>query len=93
MYDDNFQANILMTEIVKKRVNKGIKCYEIKWNNYELTSIEPQTAVNRRYPNEVSIFEDMHTKSLRKTKKKSNLYFIVGIYWLICLVSTNTIIR
>jgi len=84
MYDDNFQANILMTEIVKKRVSKGIKCYELKWNNYEITSIEPQTAVKRRYPNEVLIYEDMHTTS-RKTKKKSNLYLIFGIYCFICL--------
>jgi hypothetical protein len=74
MYDDKFQANILMTEIIKKRINKGIKCYEIKWNNYEITSIEPQTAVQRRYPNEVSIYEDMHTTSSKKMKKKSNLY-------------------
>lgn len=77
MYDDNFQANILMTEIVKKRVNKGIKCYEIKWNNYEITTIEPQTAVKRRYPNEVLIYEDKHTTSSRKTKKKSNLYLVL----------------
>lgn len=74
MYDDKLQANILMTDIVKKRVNKGIQCYEIKWNNYEITSIEPQIAVQRRYPNEVSIYEEMHTKPAKKTKKKSNLY-------------------
>ncbi|XP_060873561.1 flap endonuclease GEN [Metopolophium dirhodum] len=85
MYDDKFQANILMTEIVKKRVNKGIKCYEIKWNNYEITSIEPQTAVQRRYPNEVSIYEDMHSTSSRKIKKKitnhdNNLFDITNTF-------------
>ncbi|XP_060835112.1 flap endonuclease GEN [Rhopalosiphum padi] len=74
MYDDKFQANILMTEIIKKRINKGIKCYEIKWNNYEITSIEPQTAVQRRYPNEVSIYEDMHTTSSKKMKKKITIH-------------------
>ncbi|XP_025200193.1 flap endonuclease GEN isoform X2 [Melanaphis sacchari] len=74
MYDDKFQANILMTEIIKKRVNKGIKCYEIKWNNYEITTIEPQKAVQRRYLNEVSIFEDMHTTSSKKVKKKVTIH-------------------
>ncbi|XP_026806893.1 flap endonuclease GEN [Rhopalosiphum maidis] len=74
MYDDKFQANVLMTEIIKKRVNKGIKCYEVKWNNYKITSIEPQTAVQRRYPNEVSIYEDMHTTSSKKMKKKITIH-------------------
>lgn len=77
LYDDKFQANILMSEIIKKRINKGIKCYEIKWNNYEITSIEPQTAVQRRYPNEVSIYEDTHTKSSKKLKKTGNLYLVL----------------
>lgn len=76
MHDDIFQANILMTKIIKKRINKGIKCFEIKWNNYEITTIEPQTAVQIRYPKEVSIYEDIHTKTSKKTKKKSNSYFM-----------------
>lgn len=72
MHDKNIEANIQMTEIVKKRVNKGIKCYEIKWNNYEKTTIEPQIAVQKRYPNEVMNYEDVHTQLLsKKTKKKS----------------------
>jgi hypothetical protein len=70
MYDNNFQANVLMNEIVKKRVNKGIKCYEIKWNNYETTTTEPQTAVLLRYPIKVSIYEERFSN---KTQK-SNLY-------------------
>lgn len=74
LYDDTFQANILMSEIIKKRINKGIKCYEIKWNNYEITSIEPQTAVQRRYPTEVSIYEDMHTTSSKKIIKKVTIH-------------------
>jgi len=74
IYDDALQANILMTEIVKKRVNKGIKCYEIKWNNYNITTNEPQIAVQIRYPEEVLIYENIHTKPTKKKKNKSNLY-------------------
>lgn len=61
-----------MTKIVKRRVNKGVKCYEIKWNNYEKTTIEPQIAVKKRYPNEVMNYEDVYTQLFtKKTKKKS----------------------
>lgn len=74
IHDNNLQANILLTEIVKKRVNKGIKCYEIKWNNYEMTTIEPLAAVQLRYSKEVSLFESIHSKSSNKTKKKGNFY-------------------
>lgn len=83
-YDDNFQANISMKTIVKKRVNKGIKCYEIKWNNYEIATIEPQSAVQKRYPEVSSLYEDMHTKCSNKPKKKGNFnilfYFILFNY-------------
>lgn len=72
MHDDLVQANILMIEIVKKRVNRGIECYEIKWNNYDITTNEPQVAVNIRYPKEVSTYENAHKKLTKKTKKKSN---------------------
>lgn len=70
MYDNNLQANILMTDILKKRVNKGIKCYEIRWNNYETTTTEPQTAVQLRYPIKVSVYEEKCSNKI----KKSNLY-------------------
>lgn len=72
MYDDKLLANISMSSIVKKRVNKGIKCYEIKWNNYELVTIEPQIAVQKRYPKEASSYEDMLCCHSNKPKKKSN---------------------
>lgn len=65
-----------MTKIIKKCIYKGVKCFEIKWNNYEVTTIEPQTAVQKRYPKEVTIYEDIHTKPSKKTKKKSNLCFL-----------------
>lgn len=82
MHDNNIQANISMAKIIKKRINKGIKCYEIKWNSYEKTTIEPQVAVQVRYPKEVLIYEDMHTKvSKNKTKKKSKFLFFIS--WLI----------
>jgi len=72
IHDNHIQANISLSKIIKKRVNKGIKCYEIKWNSYEKTTIEPQLAVQMKYPNEVLIYEDMHSKvSRNKTKKKS----------------------
>lgn len=80
MYDDNLQANISMDSIIKKRVNKGIRCYEIKWNNYELVTIEPQLAVQKRYPKVVSSYEDMHSNSSNKPKKKSNHNFIFFNY-------------
>lgn len=72
IHDDLLQANILMTKIIKKRVNKRIKSYEVKWNNYDITTNEPKVAVQMRYPKEVTIYEDTHTKS---TKQKSNLCF------------------
>lgn len=74
MHDDSLSANIFMTGILKKRVNKGIKCYEIKWNNYEIITIEPQSAVQNRYPIEVSSYENIHAKPLKKTKKKSIIH-------------------
>lgn len=75
MYDDNLLANISMSSIVKKRVNKGIKCYEIKWSNYELVTIEPQIVVQKRYPNEASSYEDMQCSRSNKAKKKCNYIF------------------
>lgn len=74
IYDDEHQTNILISKIIKKRVNKGIKCYEVKWNNYEMTTIEPQRAVQIRYPKEVSAYENMQSKSSNKTKQKSKLF-------------------
>lgn len=69
-----------MTKIVKKRISKGIKCYEISWSNYSLTTIEPQIAVQSRYPDQVKIYEDVHSKSSKnKTKQKRN-YYILNIF-------------
>lgn len=81
MYDNNLQANVLMTEIVKKRVNKGIRCYEIKWNNYERTTTEPQKSVQLRYPKEVSIYEERFSN---KAKKSTFFHFI-------CLINTHNL--
>ncbi|VVC30028.1 Hypothetical protein CINCED_3A001523 [Cinara cedri] len=74
MHDDNLQANILLNKIIKKRVHKGIKSYEIKWNNYDLTTIEPLAAVQLRYSKEVLIYEDIDSKFSNKTKRKGMVY-------------------
>lgn len=79
IHDNNLQADILLTKIVKKRISKGIKSYEIKWNNYEMTTIEPLTAVQLRYSKEVLMYEDIHSKSSNK-KTKSNLYLFYYIF-------------
>lgn len=76
MYDDNLLANISMSSIVKKRVNRGIKCYEIKWNNYELVTIEPQIAVQKRYSKEALSYENTLCCRSNKPKKKSNCIFL-----------------
>lgn len=77
IHDHECQANISMKEIIKKRVNKGISCYEIKWNHYEKATIEPQTAVQKRYSNEVSMYENTHNKPSRKKKEKSNSLIMI----------------
>lgn len=63
------QTNISLNKIVKKRINKGISCYEIKWNNFEMTTLEPQTAVQICYAKEVSIYESAQNENKKKKKK------------------------
>ncbi|XP_050525670.1 flap endonuclease GEN-like isoform X1 [Daktulosphaira vitifoliae] len=71
--DDNNQSGVIISEIIKKRINKGISCFEIKWKNYELTTIEPQEVVKIRYPNEVLAYVESNTKPTKQTRKKNNI--------------------
>ncbi|XP_065220983.1 flap endonuclease GEN [Planococcus citri] len=69
---ENIAGSIQLERVVKKRTLRNVPSYEVKWKDFETTTIEPYCIFRVKYENAVQDYESTKKKTnkSKKTKKK-----------------------
>ncbi|CAH1395881.1 unnamed protein product [Nezara viridula] len=69
LLNPSIESDLKITSIIGVPVGKNSFCYRVRWNMYDLVTIEPKTLVSKAYQELIEEFEA--SKKSKKTKKKN----------------------